>query len=202
MSSNEVDMLEQVKGITDQELREKLTSLGMDVGPITGTTRNLYERKLVQLLTGTRSEFSVDSPPKSSPKPSAPKSPPKQSPPKSPKVSGKINFVPPAYDTADGIQSAESISTTTYEPLNDSTVNLIRARKPLSRAVIEEPVQRTATYRQNTPFPAANAQFRKAESAGTVTDHIIKFALFGVVMLVIVYFILNQEPGNAVEQRH
>ncbi|KAK3927112.1 Emerin-like protein 1 [Frankliniella fusca] len=221
MSLNEENVLQQVKGLPDLELREKLTSLGVDVGPITGTTRNLYEKKLVRLLTGTRSEFSDDSSPtvKSSPKSSPPKSPPK-----SPTVVTKGNKASPAgSDFADGIQLSEPL-TSSYAPLNDSTVNLIRPRKPLSRVMIEEPatsyddspypvrkplsrtvetsVRRTSTPRQNTPFPAANAQFRKTDSAGTLTDHVIKFALFGAVMLVIVYFILNQDAGNALEQRH
>lgn len=35
-----------VSDLADEQLREALTKLGVDVGPITATTRNLYREKL------------------------------------------------------------------------------------------------------------------------------------------------------------
>ncbi|XP_034237845.1 ankyrin repeat and LEM domain-containing protein 2-like [Thrips palmi] len=192
------DTLSAVKGLSDQELREKLTGLGMDVGPITGTTRTLYERKLVQLLTGSLPEFGGDASP--TPPKSPPKSPRKPSP-RKPVDEGHYGAAPD-HDTADGYTMGE-VNASVRQPLESSTINLIRARKPVSRAVIEEPFSRQSIPRQSSPFPAANAQFRKAEpgSGGSTMDHVLKFALFGIVMLVIIYFITNQEPGKSLEHR-
>ncbi|KAJ1524369.1 hypothetical protein ONE63_010870 [Megalurothrips usitatus] len=193
-------LAEQIKNYSDLELREQLTGLGMDVGPITGTTRSLYERKLVQLLTGTRSEFSEDSPKKS-----PPNSPPKPSPRPSPPAAKPAEHVVvvslpviPTYDAADGLHRREP---TAHRPSSDSTINLIRARKPVLRTQVEEPVSHKSMPRQSSPFPAANARFRKAESGGSAMDHILKFVLFAVVMIVIVYFISNQDSENAIEHR-
>lgn len=180
MSPNTSVLTAEVKKYSDQELREKLTGLGMDVGPITGTTRSLYERKLVHLLQGTRSEFLSDSP-------------------ASPSRSSDL-------DDADGsiMESLPSPS----EVSEDSTIHLIRARKPLPRTAEEEtyadtpyPV-RFKSKVHRSPFPAADAQFRQSESPGSLMDHLLKFALFGIVMTVIVYLISNQDQGKALEHKN
>ncbi|EFP05190.1 hypothetical protein GCK72_005745 [Caenorhabditis remanei] len=41
-----------VEKMSDAELRAELTSLGANVGPVTGTTRSLYEKKLKKLIAG------------------------------------------------------------------------------------------------------------------------------------------------------
>lgn len=89
------------------------------------------------------------------------------------------------------------------QSLEGSTINLIRARKPVSRAINEEPSSRKSISRQASPFLAANAQFKKVEpgTGGSTMDHVMKFALFGIVMLVVIYFIANQEPGKSLEHR-
>lgn len=85
----------------------------------------------------------------------------------------------------------------------DSSINLIRARKPVPRTTfVEEPVSRRSYTPSATPYPAANAQFKKNESSGSFMDHVIKFALFGIVMMIVVYFIVNQEPGKALEHKN
>lgn len=105
-------------------------------------------------------------------------------------------------DVADGYVPGE-ITTSVRQPTDSSTINLIRARKPVPRAVQEETVYRQSIPRQTSPFPAANAQFKKVEpgSGGSAMDHVLKFALFGIVMAVIIYFITSQEPGQSLEHR-
>ena len=85
MSTAEGMLSAEIENYSDQELREKLTVLGMDVGPITSTTRKLYERKLIQLITGSYPQ-SADEADSGSPRNSPPNSPPKP-PPKSPRKS-------------------------------------------------------------------------------------------------------------------
>lgn len=221
--SSSVDMTsEEVKKFSDQELRVRLTDLGMDVGPITGTTRALYERKLVQLLTGTRSEFSEDV---SQTPPRSPRKSPRQSSAAKKTTPGRLcEFyfscyilllrlcicslililfadIASEYDAADGYIQAGSI-TSPRQFSEDSTINLIRPRKPVARAPVEEPVHHKYKTPQSSPFPAANAQFKKRESEASIMDHVLKYALFGIVMVVIIYFISNQDAGNALEHKN
>lgn len=221
MSSDEGILNEQIKSYSDQQLREKLTGLGMDVGPITGTTRKLYERKLVQLLTGNYPQ-NLDEADSSSPEKSPPKSP-RKSPPKSPRRSPRVldssvPEPPTSYESVDEYPWKDRVQSPFETPSRDSTINLIRPRKPVQRIAVSEepisdspyihqdtpwpaPISRRSYTQQATPFPAANAQFKKTESNGSFTDHILKFVLFGIVMVVIVYFIVNQEPAKALEHR-
>lgn len=70
--------------MSDAELRAELNVRGANVGPVTGTTRSLYEKKLKKLLSGgakTPARPTVAKPapkptPKSAPAPKSPKSPP------------------------------------------------------------------------------------------------------------------------------
>ena len=39
-----------VSSLTDQEIRELLQEYGVDIGPITATTRLVYERKLTKMM--------------------------------------------------------------------------------------------------------------------------------------------------------
>lgn len=42
----------EVSALSDAELRGELQSLGMNIGPVTGTTRTIYEKKLLKLRQG------------------------------------------------------------------------------------------------------------------------------------------------------
>lgn len=44
-----------VRTLSDEELRVSLTSLGANVGPITATTRTIYEKQLEKRLRNNRS---------------------------------------------------------------------------------------------------------------------------------------------------
>ena len=109
----------------------------------------------------------------------------------------------PSQNATEEYPWTEPVKSPYGQPSKDSSINLIRPRKPVSRTtVVEEPVSRRSYAHPSTPFPAANAQYRKTEPSGSVMDHVIKFALFGVVMMVVVYFIVNQEPGKALEHKN
>ena len=43
-------ILPQVETLTDKQLSEQLQGYGENVGPITSTTRSVYERKLAKLM--------------------------------------------------------------------------------------------------------------------------------------------------------
>uniref|UniRef100_A0A1I8AG22 LEM domain-containing protein n=1 Tax=Steinernema glaseri TaxID=37863 RepID=A0A1I8AG22_9BILA len=45
------DVREQLKALSNEELREQLVKHGLSVGPVMGTTRKVYEKKLLNLLS-------------------------------------------------------------------------------------------------------------------------------------------------------
>ena len=51
--------LPQVETLSDKALSEQLQTYGENVGPITGTTRTVYERKLAKLMATGGGELSV-----------------------------------------------------------------------------------------------------------------------------------------------
>ncbi|CAJ0604462.1 unnamed protein product [Cylicocyclus nassatus] len=52
--------------LTDLELRDELTKYNVDVGPVSGTTRSLYEKKLMKLRKQNLPDVSLTSQPKES----------------------------------------------------------------------------------------------------------------------------------------
>merc|ERR1719427_1342126 len=56
-----IEESEEVTKLSNKELKEKLTSLGITTGPIVDSTRKIYERKLEKLLTkGKDLAYSTD----------------------------------------------------------------------------------------------------------------------------------------------
>lgn len=61
-------MEQDLSQLSDAELRDKLKAVGAVVGPITGTTRRLFENKLRRLLAPNQDEASESTVPASCPK--------------------------------------------------------------------------------------------------------------------------------------
>ena len=59
----DMDHQERVKALTDSELRQELMAVGEAVGPITSTTRPLFERKLLRCLMGDEAHTTEPQPP-------------------------------------------------------------------------------------------------------------------------------------------
>merc|ERR1712227_309755 len=52
---------DEVEQLSNKELKEKLSSMGINVGPIVDSTRKIYERKLAKLLSkGKETAYSTD----------------------------------------------------------------------------------------------------------------------------------------------
>jgi len=60
LSDSEKDYAEEVSALTNEELRNRLKNLGINVGPVVETTRKVYEKKLVNLMSKAESGFSTD----------------------------------------------------------------------------------------------------------------------------------------------
>jgi len=54
------DYAEEVSALTNEELRNRLKNLGINVGPVVESTRKIYEKKLVNLMSKAESGFSTD----------------------------------------------------------------------------------------------------------------------------------------------
>lgn len=50
----------EVSALTNDQLKERLLSLGIQIGPIVESTRKVYEKKLVKLMNNTVIEYSTD----------------------------------------------------------------------------------------------------------------------------------------------
>ncbi|VDK54365.1 unnamed protein product [Cylicostephanus goldi] len=72
--------MKDVSLLTDLELRDELTKYNVDVGPVSGTTRSLYEKKLVKLRKQGLPNLSSTSQPKDPKVASIPKRPLSKSP--------------------------------------------------------------------------------------------------------------------------
>lgn len=60
LSDSEKDYAEEVSALTNEELRNRLKNLGINVGPVVESTRKIYEKKLVNLMSKAESGFSTD----------------------------------------------------------------------------------------------------------------------------------------------
>jgi len=60
VKSAKKDYAEEVSALTNEELRNRLKNLGINVGPVVESTRKIYEKKLVNLMSKAESGFSTD----------------------------------------------------------------------------------------------------------------------------------------------
>ncbi len=67
--SKDMEQQDRVKALSDGELRQELMAAGEAVGPITSTTRPLFERKLLRCLMGDEAHTTEPQPPAEGKKP-------------------------------------------------------------------------------------------------------------------------------------
>lgn len=51
---------EEVTAMSNEELKERLTTLGIPIGPLVPTTRKIYEKKLINLMNKAELQYSTD----------------------------------------------------------------------------------------------------------------------------------------------